>query len=150
MAENQNSSLPAGPNYRNVPGQEKIECIVGIHNLALKPGVSPQQFEQFITDNIYRVEDYPGWKLHMLKGQSGNRLDQYAVMLIIESLESLNSFHPDLDESACIRGRVSGYLANVRRVERAGVVLRCAADLHRLYFNCWVLAIFRTGRQRLT
>ncbi|MGY2940491.1 hypothetical protein ACVWWM_000682 [Ewingella americana] len=82
-----------------MPGQEKIERIVGIHNLALKPGISPQQFEQFITDNIHRVEDYPGWKFHMLKGQSGNRLDQYAVMLIIESLESLNSFHPDLDVS---------------------------------------------------
>ncbi|MFZ4833813.1 hypothetical protein [Rouxiella sp. Mn2063] len=99
VAENTNSSLPAGPNYLNVPGEEKIERIVGIHNLALKPGVSAAQFEKFITDNIHRVEDYPGWKFHMLKGQSGNRLDQYAVMLIIESLDSLNSFHPDMDVS---------------------------------------------------
>ncbi|MFZ1180625.1 MAG: hypothetical protein WAN92_03755 [Herbaspirillum sp.] len=99
VAENKNSSLPAGQNYRNEPNQEKIERIVGIHNLALRPGVSPQQFEQFITNNIHRVADYPGWKFHLLKGQSGNRLDQYAVMLIIESLASLNAFHPDLDVS---------------------------------------------------
>ncbi|MGK3632441.1 hypothetical protein ACSLOU_11120 [Enterobacter cloacae] len=99
LAENKNSSLPAGPNYRNEPGQERIARIVGIHTLALRAGVSPMQFEAFMTSNIHRVEDYPGWKFHMLKGQGGNRLDHYVVMLIIESLESLNSFHPDLDVS---------------------------------------------------
>lgn len=99
VAENSNSSLPKGPNYRNVLGEEKIERVVGIHNLALKPGVTPEQFEEFITSNIDRIEDYPGWKFHLLKGQGGNRLDQYAVMLIIESLDSLNAFHPDMDVS---------------------------------------------------
>jgi len=62
--------------------------VVGIHNPALRSGVAPETFEDFITDNIHRVEDYPGWKFHMLKGQGGSRLDQYAVMLEIESLES--------------------------------------------------------------
>ncbi|HGM6601357.1 hypothetical protein FOT57_10865 [Serratia ureilytica] len=99
VAENSRSSLPPGPNYRSEPGKESIQRVIGIHNLALKAGVSPEQFERFITDNIHRVEDYPGWKFHLLKGQSGNRLDQYAVMLIIESLASLNAFHPELDVS---------------------------------------------------
>ncbi|WP_248802352.1 hypothetical protein [Pseudomonas sp. MWU13-2100] len=62
-------------------------------------GLAPETFEDFITGNIHRVEDYPGWKFHMLKGQGGSRLDQYAVMLEIESLDSLNAFHPELDVS---------------------------------------------------
>ncbi len=99
MAENTNSSLPEGPNYQVVAGQKTVARVVGIHNLALRSGVAPETFEAFITGNIHRVEDYPGWKFHMLKGQGGSRLDQYAVMLEIESLESLNSFHPELDVS---------------------------------------------------
>ncbi|NVZ64334.1 hypothetical protein HX867_19720 [Pseudomonas gingeri] len=99
LAENTNSSLAEGPNYQAGAGRKPVARVVGIHNLALRSGVSAQTFEDFITRNIHRVEDYPGWKFHMLKGQGGNRLDQYAVMLEIESLESLNSFHPELDVS---------------------------------------------------
>jgi len=99
VAENTNSSLPEGPNYQANAGQETVARVVGFHNLALRAGVLPQTFEKFITNNIHRVEDYPGWKFHMLKGQGGNRLDQYAVMLEIESLASLNAFHPGLDVS---------------------------------------------------
>ncbi|MPQ67728.1 MULTISPECIES: hypothetical protein [unclassified Pseudomonas] len=95
VAENTNSSLPEGPNYQ----AKAVARVVGIHNLALRSGVAPETFEAFITGNIHRVEDYPGWKFHMLKGQGGSRLDQYAVMLEIESLESLNAFHPELDVS---------------------------------------------------
>lgn len=100
VAENTRSSLPEGPNYRAAaPGQAPVARLVGIHNLALRSGEAPETFERFITDNVHRIDDYPGWKFHMLKGLGGSRLDQYAVMLEIESLESLNSFHPELDVS---------------------------------------------------
>lgn len=99
VAENTHSSLPEGPNYQVREGQEPVARLVGIHNLALRSGVTPETFERFITTNVHRIDDYPGWKFHMLKGQGGNRLEQYAVMLEIESLASLNSFHPELDVS---------------------------------------------------
>ena len=99
MAENKNSSLSEGPNYQVILGENPVSRVVGIHNIALRSGVTPETFENFITSNIHRVEDYPGWKFHFLKGQGGSRLEQYAVMLEIESLESLNSFHPELDVS---------------------------------------------------
>lgn len=99
LAENRNSSLPSGVNYQAVAGQPPVARVVGIHNLALHQGVSTKAFDRFIIDNVHRIDDYPGWKFHMLKGEGGNRLDQYAVMLIIESLESLNAFHPELDVS---------------------------------------------------
>ncbi|WP_248800225.1 hypothetical protein [Pseudomonas sp. MWU13-2105] len=99
VAQNSDSSLPEGPNYQASRGQTAVARVVGIHNLALRSGVAPETFEDFISGNIHRVEDYPGWKFHMLKGQGGSRLEQYAVMLEIESLDSLNAFHPELDVS---------------------------------------------------
>jgi len=97
LAENTRSSLREGPNYQ--AGKDAVSRVVGIHHLALRAGVAPATFDRFITQNIHRVEDYPGWKFHMLKGCGGNRREQYAVMLEIESLASLNSFHPELDVS---------------------------------------------------
>ncbi|AIR60516.1 hypothetical protein RJE46_21160 [Cedecea neteri] len=99
LAENEHSSLAEGPNYQLRDGQEPIKRVVGLHNLALRSGVSPQTFDAFIRDNVHRIDDYPGWKFHMLKGTGGNRIEQYLVMLEIESLASLNSFHPELDVS---------------------------------------------------
>ncbi|MEQ9725925.1 hypothetical protein ABRP29_09865 [Pseudomonas sp. WHRI 8822A] len=99
VAENTRSTLPEGPNYQVLAGQEPVARVIGIHNLALRPGVSAATFEHFITSNIQRIADYPGWKFHMLKCQGGSRIDQYVVMLEIESLESLNAFHPELDVS---------------------------------------------------
>ncbi|ASL28968.1 hypothetical protein [Azotobacter chroococcum] len=134
VAENTNSSLPEGPNYQVTPGQKPVARVVGIHNLALRSGVAPETFENFITSNIHRVEDYPGWKFHMLKGQGGSRLDQYAVMLEIESLESLNSFHPELDVST----------------EKALTFVREHQDTERMYDKWRELASFSGAPQIYT
>ncbi|RWR01005.1 hypothetical protein ED28_16275 [[Pantoea] beijingensis] len=99
LAENSNSSLPEGANYQQQPGQATVKRVVGLHNLALRSGVSPQTFDNFIINNVHRIDDYPGWKFHMLKGTGGSRSEQYMVMLEIESLTSLNAFHPELDVS---------------------------------------------------
>lgn len=99
VAENTASTLADGPNYQARPGQAPVARVVGLHNLALRPGVTPDTFEHFITRNIHRIADYPGWKFRMLKCQGGSRMDQYLVMLEIESLASLNAFHPELDVS---------------------------------------------------
>lgn len=99
LAENEHSSLPEGANYQRREGREPVKRVVGLHNLALRSGVSSQTFDDFILNNVHRIDDYPGWKFHMLKGTGGNRIEQYLVMLEIESLASLNSFHPGLDVS---------------------------------------------------
>lgn len=134
VAENTNSSLAEGPNYQVVAGQKTRSRVVGIHNLALRAGVKPQTFEQFIIDNIHRVEDYPGWKFHLLKGQGGNRQEQYAVMLEIESLDSLNSFHPGLDVST----------------EKALSFVKAHQDTERMYDEWRTLASFSGAPQLYT
>lgn len=97
LAENQHSSLPAGANFQRIADRPDVQRVVGFHHLALKAGVRAADFDAFMRDNVHRIDDYPGWKFHMLKGTGGSRSEQYVVMLIIESLASLNAFHPELD-----------------------------------------------------
>ncbi|MEB5836654.1 hypothetical protein MXF26_10350 [Pantoea dispersa] len=98
LAENRHSSLPPGPNFQP-DAQPAVARVVGFHHLALRAGVTAADFDRFMIENVARIDDYPGWKFHMLKGTGGNRSEQYAVMLVIESLDSLNSFHPAMDVS---------------------------------------------------
>lgn len=97
LAENQHSSLPYGANFQRCSGQVDTQRVIGFHHLALKAGTTAAEFDDFIRNNVHRIDDYPGWKFHMLKGTGGTRSEQYVVMLIIESLASLNAFHPELD-----------------------------------------------------
>ncbi len=97
LAENAKSDVPHGPRYQERAGEAPIARIIGIHNLALREGVMPEQFEQFIAENHHRIEDYPDWKFHLLKGERGNRLDQYVVMMEIASLAALDVFYPEPD-----------------------------------------------------
>ncbi|RWR01007.1 hypothetical protein ED28_16285 [[Pantoea] beijingensis] len=97
LAENKKSTVLPGPRYQARPDQPAVARVIGIHNLALRPNVSEEQFETFIADNHHRIEDYPDWKFRLLKGERGNRLDQYVVLMEIASLEALDVFYPEPD-----------------------------------------------------
>lgn len=97
LAENRNSTVPYGPRYQAIPGQPPVARVIGIHNVALRPGVTPAAFETFIAENHHRIEDYPDWKFRLLKGVRGNRLDQYVVLMEIASQAALDVFYPEPD-----------------------------------------------------
>lgn len=97
LAENERSTVPPGPRYRDRPGEEAVARVIGIHNLALRADVRAETFETFIAENHHRIEDYPDWKFRLLKGERGNRLDQYVVMMEIASLAALDVFYPEAD-----------------------------------------------------
>jgi hypothetical protein len=98
LAENKKSTVADGPRYQERrPGEEPLARVIGIHNLALRPDVRADAFESFIAENHHRIEDYPDWKFRLLKGERGNRLDQYAVLMEIASLAALHAFYPDAD-----------------------------------------------------
>ncbi|HDS4948368.1 TPA: hypothetical protein QHX34_002699 [Klebsiella aerogenes] len=94
LAENQKSTVQPGPRYQQQP---PVARVIGIHNLALRPNVGAEQFESFIEANHHRIEDYPDWKFRLLKGERGNRMDQYVVLMEIASLEALDVFYPEPD-----------------------------------------------------
>ncbi|ACX87309.1 hypothetical protein F6Q07_00245 [Pectobacterium parmentieri] len=97
LAENKDSTVPYGPRYQDVSGSPPIARVIGIHNLALRPNVQAETFETFIAQNHHRIVDYPDWKFRLLKGERGNRLDQYVVLMEITSLDALNTFYPEAD-----------------------------------------------------
>ncbi len=98
LAENKKSTVVDGPRYQErLPGEEPLARVIGIHNLALRPDIRANTFESFIAENHHRIEDYPDWKFRLLKGERGNRLDQYVVLMEIAGLEALHAFYPDAD-----------------------------------------------------
>jgi len=97
LAENIYSDVPYGRRHEEREGQEPVARVIGIHNLALRPDVQAQTFETFIANNHHRIVDYPDWKFRLLKGERGNRLDQYVVLMEIASLEALDVFYPEPD-----------------------------------------------------
>ena len=97
LAQNTRSTVACGPRYQERAGQAPVARVIGIHNLALRAGVRAHSFETFIAQNHHRIEDYPDWKFRLLKGERGNRLDQYVVLMEITSLEALDVFYPEPD-----------------------------------------------------
>ena len=48
LADNPRSTVTPGPRYRDRPGEEPVARVVGIHNLALRAGVTEEMFEMFV------------------------------------------------------------------------------------------------------
>ena len=40
--------------------------VFGIHELELRPGVTPEQFDQFVRDEVARAPAPPVWTIHVL------------------------------------------------------------------------------------
>ena len=69
--------------------------VFGIHELELRPGVTPEQFDQFVRDEVARAPTQPVWTIHVLKGDRGARDGKFAVLMEIESVETRDRLFPD-------------------------------------------------------
>ena len=69
--------------------------LFGIHELELLEGVSPEEFEGFISSTYnptLTAEGMPfGVKLRIIKGDQGQRNDKYAVIIEFPSVEIRNA-----------------------------------------------------------
>jgi hypothetical protein len=66
--------------------------VFSIHELALKPGVTAEEFEQFANE----VGNFglPGWKCYFVKGSRGARAGQYDVIMEFASVERRDQLYP--------------------------------------------------------
>jgi hypothetical protein len=69
--------------------------VFGIHELELRPGVTPEQFDQFVRGEVARAPAQPVWTIHVLKGDRGTRGGKFAVLIEIESVETRDRLFPD-------------------------------------------------------
>ncbi len=62
--------------------------VYGLHLFMLRPDVTQEAFEQFVTEELYQLPMPPGWTFHLLKGDKGDRAGKYLLMIEIESVEA--------------------------------------------------------------
>ncbi len=68
--------------------------IFATHMIALKPGVKAEDFEKFVTEELYQLPEWEGWKGYLLKGARGDREGRYLWMWEIESIEVRDRYAP--------------------------------------------------------
>ena len=68
--------------------------VYGIHMITLKPGVTDVEFEKFVTEKILPNWNMPGWKMSVIKGDRGDRIGGYIVLLEIESVAYRDKMAP--------------------------------------------------------
>ncbi len=64
--------------------------VYGIHDLELKPGVSAEEFESFVAQEVNTMPPIPGWTWAISKGDRGDRIGKYVMIFEIESVEVLD------------------------------------------------------------
>ena len=63
--------------------------VFGIHEVELRPGVTAEEFERFLTQEyIPGAAPLPaGWQVSYLKGNRGERVGKFAILFEIASVE---------------------------------------------------------------
>ena len=75
--------------------------VYGLHTIELHPGVKAEDFEKFITEEVYPIyKKVEGWEIHLLKGDRGNRTGKYMIMFEIDSVEARARYMPSANEAS--------------------------------------------------
>jgi hypothetical protein len=78
----------------------KLYCI---HEMELHPGVDEAKFIQFFNQEFTEIYQAIGWNLSLLKGDRGQRVGKYAVLINIQNREArdrISPGHGELSEEA--------------------------------------------------
>ena len=73
--------------------------VFGMHEIELNPGVNEEDFENFFLKEMATGPIFPGWRIHLLKGDRGVREGKYGVLFEIESAEARDRFAPGPNQS---------------------------------------------------
>lgn len=82
--------------------------VLGIHFITLKKGVEPKEFEKFVVEEWAPVlqDIYPGWKIMVMKGERGSKVNQYILAHDISSLYVRDFYAPKPWESSEIAKKI--------------------------------------------
>jgi hypothetical protein len=68
--------------------------VYGRHTLQLRPGVTGDDFERFVANNIEQWPTIPGWRIAILKGDRGDQVGQYLTLVEPDSIEARDRVSP--------------------------------------------------------
>ena len=73
--------------------------VFGINEIELRPGVTPEEFERFFTEEIAHLSLFQGWSAYLAKGDRGARAGKYVLIFEMGSVEARNRYAPESGES---------------------------------------------------
>ena len=102
--------------------------VFGIHQLELKPGADAAEFERFVRDEYSAVPTLRGWQVSIAKGDRGENVGKYLLIIEVESLETRNrgvsvdgTFSPELQQwiadSAALDEKLNSFLTKAVAME---------------------------------
>ena len=69
--------------------------IYAIHEIELKPGVNPTEFESFINDTVAPIyNNFAGQEFILTKADRGERKGKYSIVLVVNSLADRDRIYP--------------------------------------------------------
>ena len=69
--------------------------VLGVSEVDLNPGVSAQEFEQFLTETLPQLPKGAGIKLYFLKADRGDRNGKYLQVIEMDSVETRDRYWPN-------------------------------------------------------
>jgi hypothetical protein len=69
--------------------------IYGLHSLELRPGVTGEELERFLMGSIEQLPALPGWRVALLRGERGDEVGQYLVLVEVDSIEARDRVSPN-------------------------------------------------------
>jgi hypothetical protein len=72
--------------------------LFGIHMIGLRAGVTPEDFETFIVEEVYPTLQLPGLQSYLLKGERGDREGKYLWIFEFDSVERRDHYVPSPEE----------------------------------------------------
>jgi hypothetical protein len=68
--------------------------LFGMHELELRPGVAPEDFERFVVAELSHLLHREGQSTYVLKGDRGERAGKYVFVFEYDSVESRDRDSP--------------------------------------------------------
>ena len=68
--------------------------VFGLHEIELPSGVTAEEYEQHFGKELASIPTYDGWKIHLLRGDRGERAEKFLLLFEIESVEARDRYYP--------------------------------------------------------
>ncbi|MBX2877567.1 MAG: hypothetical protein KTR30_35945 [Saprospiraceae bacterium] len=80
----------------------QANAMISLRHMKLKPGIDTTAFEAFMADTWgpNRSDAVPGSKAFFLQGISGGHKGEYALLWVLESVETRNKYFPEENQSS--------------------------------------------------
>jgi hypothetical protein len=68
--------------------------VLGVHEIELRPGISGEDFERFFQEKVASMPLPAGWRQYLLKGNRGDRMGKYLLIIEADSVEVRDRIAP--------------------------------------------------------